>query len=134
MPVRRSAAIALFVLTPLLGGCSLLGLPGGGGVVNQPLPAPAATAITTACNDLATSLQPFGVNTLALTTTCNAAVQGQGSQLLRTFLAAPQLGCIALAGPVTTLIPAVSTACQTFAAAIQPYSALLGGALQPVTS
>jgi len=130
--LRRSAALALFVLTPLLGGCNLLGLPIGGGG-SQPLPEPAASAITTACNDLATAVKPFGVNTLVLTTTCTAAVDGQGSQLLQTFLASPQLGCIALAGPVTALVPTVATACQQFTAAIQPYSALLGGALQPLT-
>jgi hypothetical protein len=127
--LRRHIVIGSFVLAPLLGGC--LGLPGGGGP--QPLPKPAATAITTACNNLATAVKPFGVNTLVLSTTCTAAVDGQGSQLLQTFLASPALGCVALAGPVTALVPKVTTACQQFTTAIQPYSALLGGALKPVT-
>jgi hypothetical protein len=51
---------------------------------------------------------------------------------LRTFLASPQLGCIALAGPITALVPAVATACHQFATAIQPYSSLLGGALTSI--
>ena len=92
--LRTLSAVAALVAVPVLGGC--IG-------VNQPLPEPAATAITNACNDLAVAVQPYGVNTLALTTTCTAAVDGQGSQLLQTFLASPQLGCIALAGPVTAL-------------------------------
>ena len=116
--------------TLLLTGCP--GLPGD--VVNQPLPEPAATAVTNACNTLAAAVQPYGVNTLGLTVTCAAAVDGTESQLLRTFLASPQLGCIALAGPVTALLPPVATACQNFTTAIQPYSSLLGGALDPILS
>jgi hypothetical protein len=97
------------------------------------VPPEGAAAITQACNDLAAAVQPFGVNTAVLTVSCAAAVNGTGPALLRTFLASPQLGCIALAGPVTALIPQVATACQQFATAIQPYSAILGGALEPVT-
>jgi hypothetical protein len=114
----------ILVALPVLAGC----IPN-----SQPLPPPAATAVTTACNDLAAAIQPFGVNTLTLTVTCNAAVQGTESDLLRTFLASPQLGCIALAGPITALLPQVATACQQFATAIQPYSSLLGGALPSMT-
>jgi hypothetical protein len=62
----------------------------------------------------------------------SAAVNGTESDLLRTFLASPQLGCIALAGPITALLPPVATACQQFATAIQPYSSLLGGALTTI--
>jgi hypothetical protein len=97
-------------------------------------PEPAATAVTNACNTLAAAVQPYGVNTLAFSATCGAAVAGTESDLLRTFLASPTLGCIALAGPLTALLPPVATACQNFATAIQPYSSLLGGALDPIIS
>jgi hypothetical protein len=116
----------------LLAGCIPLLPPPGGGTPN-PVPPEAAAAITQACNDLAAVVQPFGVNTAALTISCAAAVNGDGPTLLRQFLTSPQLGCIALAGPVTALIPKVATACQEFTTAIQPYSALLGGVLEPLT-
>jgi hypothetical protein len=120
MVVRRAVlGVAVLVATPTLAGCF-------------PLPAPANTAVTTACNDLAVAVQPYGVNTLTLAATCTAAVNGTESYLLRVFLTSPQLGCSALAGPITALLPPVATACQQFAAAIQPYSSMLGGALAPV--
>jgi hypothetical protein len=124
--ILRRALIGVAVLAglPLLGGCLL---------IPQPLPPAAAAAVTTACNNLETAVQPFGVKPAVLKATCGAAVDGTESDLLRTFLASPQLGCIALAGPITALLPPVATACQQFATAIQPYSSLLGGALTPPT-
>jgi hypothetical protein len=120
---RVVAGVAALVALPVLAGCR---------PIPPPLPPAAAAAVTTACNDLSKAVQPFGVSPLALTTTCSAAVNGTESALLRTFLASPQLGCIALAGPITALLPPVATACTQFTTAIQPYSSFLGGALPPI--
>jgi hypothetical protein len=126
--LRRIHLVGLLAFAPLLGGCPFLP------PLDPPNPVPpeAAAAITQACDALAADVQPYGVNTTVLTVSCAGAVNGTGPELLRTFLASPQLGCVALAGPVTALVPQVATACQEFATAIQPYSALLGGAL-PIT-
>ena len=120
MVIRRAVVgVAALIATSVLAGC-------------YPLPAPAAEAVTTACNDLSQAVQPYGVNTVTLVASCTAAVRGTQSDLLRIFLASPQLGCTALAGPITALLPPVATACQQFATAIQPYSSQLGGALTPI--
>jgi len=120
MVIRRAVvAVAALLATAILAGCF-------------PLPEPAATEVTTACNDLAVAVQPYGVNTVGLAATCTAAVRGTESDLLRIFLASPQLGCSALAGPITALLPPVAEACRQFATAILPYSSLLGGALTPI--
>jgi hypothetical protein len=104
-------------------------LGGIGGVVSTPLPPAAATAVTQACAQLSQTTQPLGVNVSSLQLACSAAVNGQGETLLRTFLASPQLGCIAFAGLPLASDPQVAAACQQFATAIQPYSSLLGGVL-----
>jgi hypothetical protein len=85
-------------------------------------------AIETACNTLATTVAPLGVNTAPLVIGCTAFANGQGSFLLQTFLISPQLGCALLTGQPVVSDPLVAAGCTAFATAIQPFSSWIAGA------
>ncbi len=93
----------------------------------NPIPPEVAQAITQACNDLAATVGPLGVNLGPLTIACAAVVNGQGPLLFQAFLNSPQLGCLLLAGFPLASDPQVAQACIDFATAIQPYSSIIGG-------
>src|SRR5262249_47744783 len=93
----------------------------------NPVPPEVQAAIIQACNTLASTLQPFGVDLSPLTLGCALVAQGQGSLLLSAFLSSPVLGCTALAGVAALANPTILNGCIAFAMAIQPYSSYIAG-------
>jgi hypothetical protein len=94
----------------------------------NPIPPAVQQVILTACNTLATTVGPLGVDTGPLTLACALTAAGQGSLLIQLFLADPSLGCLALAGASMSapiIGPVISAACVTFATALAPYTSLL---------
>jgi hypothetical protein len=89
------------------------------------LPPEVRQAVGAACDTLATTVAPLGVDLGPVNFMCQGIANSQGSVLLSLFLISPQLGCLALAGEPGVNNPVIMAACVTFATAIQPYSSQL---------